>query len=190
MTVGEQSTNADGGTPAPRSGVGRRVLSADFVLSAVLLVIFAAAFLGARAWPFDAKIFPMMVSGVGIVLVLLKMALALRPPRAAAAPVAHTVAGVELTDEDDEADEALEYIFETATRSDWLRVLAWAGGFFLAFFLVGAVPSILVFTLLYLRFEARSSWIVAAVYAAVLGGTLYAAQELLQILLPAGILLS
>ncbi|RZU31003.1 hypothetical protein [Blastococcus saxobsidens] len=166
------------------------MVSADFLMAGVLLVIFAAAFIGAQQWPFDAKIFPMIVSGVGMTLALVKMVLALRPPRAPAATTGHALAGVELTDEDDEADEALEYVFETASRVDWLRVLAWAGGFFVAFFLVGAIPSVLAFTVLYLLFEARTSWIVAVGYALVLGGTLFAAQELLDILLPGGVLLS
>jgi hypothetical protein len=152
--------------------------------------VFAAAFLGAREWPFDARIFPMIVSGVGIVLALLKMGLSLRPARPDIAPSAHTVAGVELTDEDEEADQELEYVFQRASRADWARVLSWAAAFFLGMFLVGAIPTILVFTMLYLRLEARSSWLVSVVYAALLAGLLYAAQEALHILLPSGVLLS
>lgn len=190
MTAHQPPANVDGEPTGHKDGVLGRVVSADFIISAVLLLVFAAAFIAAQAWPFDAKIFPLIVSGLGMALALLKMVLALRPTRATAAPVAHTVAGVELTDEDDESDEALEYIFESATRADWIRVLGWAGGFFLAFFLVGAIPAILVFTVLYLRFEARTSWLVAVVYALVVSGLLYAVQELLNILLPSGILLS
>ncbi|MCZ2813950.1 tripartite tricarboxylate transporter TctB family protein [Modestobacter sp. VKM Ac-2979] len=188
MTAKQRPANVDGGQTVQKGGVLSRAVSADFILSAVLLCVFAAAFVGATNWSFDAKIFPMIVSGVGMVLTLLKMALALRPPSAAAGSAAHTVSGVELTDEDDEADEALEYVFETASRTDWLRVLGWAGGFFLAFFLVGAIPSILVFTVLYLFFEARATWLVLVVYALVLSGILYGVQEFLNVLLPDGIL--
>jgi hypothetical protein len=175
---------------AQRPSLLRRLGSGDFVVSAVLLVVFAAAFLGAREWSFDAKIFPMIVSGVGMVLALLKMGLSLRPARPEIAPSAPTVAGVELTDEDEEADQELEYVFQRASRADWVRVLSWTAAFFLSMFLVGAIPTILVFTVLYLRFEARASWLVAVVYAALLAGLLYAAQEALHILLPGGVLFS
>jgi hypothetical protein len=189
MTSEQPPATTGTATTTEKAGVLRRLVSGDFILSTVLLVVFVAAFLGAREWPFDAKIFPMIVSGVGIALALLKMGLTLRPPRATDTPVAaNTVAGVELTDEDEEADQELEYVFERATRMDWVRVLSWAAAFFLGLFLVGAIPTILVFTVLYLKFEAQSSWLVSVVYAGLLGGLLYAAQELLNILLPSGVL--
>jgi hypothetical protein len=188
MTSEQHPATPGTATTAPRPGLLRRLGSGDFILSAVLFVVFAAAFLGAREWPFDAKIFPMIVSGVGMALALLKMGLSLRPARAEIAQAAHTVAGVELTDEDEEADQELEYVFQRATRADWVRALSWAAAFFLGLFLVGAIPTILVFTVLYLRFEARTSWLVSVVYAALLGGVLYAAQEALDILLPSGVL--
>jgi hypothetical protein len=188
--MSSEQHQATGGTAtsAERPSLLRRLRSGDFIISTVLLVVFVAAFLGAREWPFDAKVFPMIVSGIGIALALLKMGLSLRPARAEVAPTAHTVAGVELTDEDAEADQELEYVFQRASRMDWVRALSWAGAFFLGLFLVGAIPTILVFTVLYLRFEARTSWVVSVVYAAVLGGLLFAAQELLHILLPSGVL--
>ena len=186
----EQHPAATGSPTAERTTVLRRLVSGDFVLSTTLLVVFAAAFLGAREWPLDAKIFPMIVSGVGMGLALLKMGLSLRPPRSTAAPTANRVGGVELTDEDEEADQELEYVFQRASRKDWLRALSWAAAFFLGLFLVGAIPTILVFGVLYLRFEARTTWLISIVYAALLGGVLFAVQELLDIILPSGVLLS
>jgi hypothetical protein len=188
MTVEQQPSNAEGVPAVRKHSVLSRVASADFVIAMTLLIIFACAFAGARQWPFDAKLFPMMVAGVGMVLAAVRMVLTLRPPRPTVTTVGPMVAGIELKDEDEDSDEALEYIFETASRADWLRVLSWAAGFFLAFFLVGAIPSILVFTVLYLLFEARTTWLVSAVYALLLSGMLYAARELLHILLPGGIL--
>ena len=190
MSAKGQPTNASSATPASPGSRRSRLLRGDFLLSAALLVVFVAAFLGARSWPFDAKIFPTIVSGVGVVLVLLKMVLMFRQPRVTAAPAAHSVGGVELTDEDEEADEALEYIFETASRADWARALGWGGGFFLAFLLVGAIPTVLAFTVLYLLIEARTTWLVSVLYALVLGGVLYGVQEFLAIRLPGGILFS
>lgn len=189
MTADEQTATAEPGTTA-KTTLLHRARNADFVLSVVLFGVFASAFVGAQDWPFDAKIFPMIISGIGMVLALGKMAVTLRPPRVKVAPTVHRVAGVELKDEDEDADEELEYVFERATRTDWVRVLSWAGGFFLAFFLVGAIPTILVFTVVYLLFEARTTWLISIIYALVLGGTLLAAQELLHILLPGGVLFS
>jgi hypothetical protein len=190
MTSEEHPAPTAGTRTAEKRTVLQRLGSGDFVLAAVSLVVFAAAFLGAREWPFDAKIFPMIVSGVGMGLALLKMGVTLRPPRSTVAPTAHKVAGVELTDEDEESDQELEYVFQRASRQDWLRALSWAAAFFLGFFLVGAILTIPVFTVLYLRVEARTTWLISVVYAALLAGMLFAAQELLDILLPGGVLLS
>jgi hypothetical protein len=187
MTAQQQPPGTTPGTAGQESSLLRRIRSGDFVISTVLLVVFAATFLGAQDWPYDAKIFPILISSVGMALALLKMALSLRPPRTPAT-AGRRLGDVELTDEDDEEDEALEYIFETASRTDWVRVLSWAGGFFLVFFLIGAIPAILAFTVLYLLFEARTTLWIAVAYAAALGGLLYAAREILNILLPAGIL--
>lgn len=190
MTEEGRPTSAEGATAVRRTGALRRMGSADFLIPAALLVIFAAAYVAAQKWSFDAKVFPMIVSGVGMALALLRMAVTLRPPRPAVTRSGHAVGGVELKDEDEDSDEALEYVFETASRADWLRVLGWVAGFFLAFYLVGAIPAILAFTVLYLIFEARTTWLMAVLYALALAGTLYAAQELLQILLPRGVLFS
>jgi Tripartite tricarboxylate transporter TctB family len=190
MTAHPDATGAGTRTAVERTTLLQRARSGDFILAVILLVVFVAAFVGAQEWAFDAKIFPMIVSGVGVVLALLKMALTLRPPRAPVEATGPRVAGVELKDEDEDADQELEYVFQRASRMDWVRALSWAAAFFLGLFLVGAIPTILVFTVLYLRFEARSTWVVSVVYALLLGGMLYAAQEVLHILLPGGILFS
>jgi hypothetical protein len=175
--------------PADR-GLLRRLVSADFLIAAFLLVLFIAAYLATREWPQDAKLFPIMVSTAGMALAALKMVLALLPRRSAAVPPGRhrTVGDVELTDDEDEADHELEYIFERASRRDWIRVLLWASAFFVALLLVGAIASILVFTFLYLLREASASVLVAGVYAAVLSGLLYAANTVINISLPPGIL--
>ncbi len=190
MSSDVSRSGADEVAAGEQRSVLRRLLSADLLISSVLLAVFVAAFVGAQDWPFESRMFPVMVTSAGAVLALLKMALSLRAPRSAAPAGHRQLGGVELTDEDEEDDQALEYVFERATRAEWLRVLAWLAGFFLALLLVGATATILVFTVLYLLVEARTTVVIAVVYAALLGGALYAARELLNIALPPGILLS
>jgi hypothetical protein len=165
----------------------QRLRSADFLISLFLLILFAAAFLAARDWPADSRLFPEMVTVTGMVLAVVKMVSALRPRPPVQAETRTRAGGVELTDEDDEADEALEYVFARASRRDWLRVLAWAAAFFLGLRIVGTVPTVLVFTVLYLLREARTTLLVAVVYAVLLAGLLYGATEALDIVLPRGI---
>jgi hypothetical protein len=176
----------EAGTPPPGRRLLRRLLGADFLIALVLFVVFLAAFLGARAWPEDSRLFPDMVSVVGMALAVLKMVHALRPP-AMKVDAGTRGGGVQLTDEDEE-EEALEYVFSSASRRDWLGVLTWAAAFFAGLQIVGTVPTVLVFTVLYLLREARTSIVVAVVYAALLAGLLFGATELLGIGLPRGIL--
>ena len=171
-------------------GVLRRLLTPDFIISSVLLVVFVAGLLASRNWPADSRLFPLMVTTFGIALALLRMGLSLRRAAPAVSAERRVVGDVELTDEDDEADQALEYVFERASRRDWTRALGSVAAFFLGLLLVGIIPTILVFTVLYLLIEARTSIVVAVVYAVVLGGALYAASEILNISLPPGLLLA
>ncbi len=189
MTADRQAANAQTGA-APERTLLQRFASAHFLISIALLAVFVAAFIGAQEWPTNSKMFPIMVTSVGAALALLNVVLSLRAPRQHAASAGRQLAGVTLTDEDDDEDEALEYVFARASRADWVRSLAWAGAFFVALLLIGAVPTIIGFTVLYLRLEARTSVLVAVLYAAVLGGLLFAAQELLDIILPPGLLFS
>lgn len=165
----------------------RRVLSAELVISLVLLGVFIAVYLAAQEWPTRTKLFPVIVAVAGGSLARRNVVLSLLPRRRRTA-AALRIANIEITDEDEEEDQALEYVFETATRGEWIRVLAWVAGFFLALYFFGAVATIPVFTLLYLLVEARASWIVSVAYAAILGGLIYAAREALNISLPVGYL--
>jgi hypothetical protein len=186
-SVAQPGISGEAGTPSPRRGVPRRLLGADFLIALFLFVVFLAGFVAARDWPADSRLFPDMVTVAGMALAVLKMALALRPP-AMKVDAGTRVGDVQLTDEDDEEEEALEYVFSSASRRDWLGVLTWAAAFFAGLQIVGTVPTVLVFTVLYLLREARTSIVVAVVYAALLAGLLFGATELLGIGLPRGIL--
>jgi hypothetical protein len=61
----------------------------ELVISAVLLVYFAFGYLAAEGWPFRAALFPQIISAVGLVLTVLKLAgLTMRTIRGVPAPVA------------------------------------------------------------------------------------------------------
>lgn len=166
----------------------RRARSADVLISVVLLAVFTAVFIGAQEWPFRTRLFPLLVAAGGIAMSALNILVVLFRPQHKAAPV-HKVAGVELKDEDEEEDEALEYVFESASKSDWARVLAWVAAFFVLLYLVGALFTVPAFALAYLLVEARTTVLVSVVYAALLGALLFAGRELLQMSLPSGALL-
>jgi hypothetical protein len=167
----------------------RRRIGANLVISVVLLAVFIAVYVGAQEWPFRTRLFPVMVSVAGATLALVNILLVLFGP-SGEAQAAHRIADVEIKDEDDEEDEALEYVFESASRREWFRVLSWVTAFFLGLYLLGAIVTIPVFTLLYLLLEARTTILVSAVYAGLLGGVVYGGREFLNITLPAGLLFS
>jgi hypothetical protein len=166
----------------------RRAKNADFIISTVLLLVFVTAFLQAQEWPLRTKMFPVMVTSVGILLALWKMLVTLLPPKAEVSTAHYKVVDVELQDEDDETEQALEYVFESASRGEWVRALAWVGGFFIGLWLVGAVPAVLAFGISYLLVEARTKLLVAVTYPGILAGMLYATQQFLNISMPPGIL--
>jgi hypothetical protein len=182
------TADSEGGA-AKADSLLRRARSADVLISVVLLVVFAAVFVGAQEWPFRTRLFPLLVAGGGMAMSVLNILVALFRSRRTAA-TAHSIAGVELKDEDDEEDEALEYVFESASRSDWARVLAWVGAFFVLLYLVGALFTVAAFALVYLLVEARTTVLVSVVYAAALAALLFAGRELLHMSLPAGALLA
>lgn len=143
----------------------RRVPLADLLLTVGLLAIFAVAFLTARAWSFETGVFPRMITALGVVLALLHLAvLVMRRP----APDLHAHgedAEIEAVD--------VEYVFERAGTRLWLRNLGWIAGFFLLLYLAGIFVAAPVFTVAYLRLEARASWLLSVVYAVVVGAMLY-----------------
>jgi hypothetical protein len=171
-----------------RPGLLARLASADIVISSVLLAIFVAAYLGARDWPFAARLFPTMVSIAGMAFALLKIGTALlRPAKVRTDLIGPPAGDADAPDEED--DEALEYVFARASRRDWTRALGWVTGFFTSLVLIGALVTIPAFTVVYLLREAQTTLRAALVYAVVLGGILFVADNTLNMALPPGLLL-
>jgi Tripartite tricarboxylate transporter TctB family len=171
------SSSASGRSP---DGMVGRVRRGDAVVATALLLVFAGACALSLAWPFRTALFPRLVSATGALLAVAELAaLAIRARRVAA------------TDQpaiDDKAEGSAEYVFASAGRRAWSAALAWIGGFFVALWLLGTVPTVPLFTLLYLRIAGRASWLAAAIYAAVAGVIVAVVfGRLLSIPMPSGV---
>jgi hypothetical protein len=179
-TEGKRMTSSRGGL--------RRLLDADVIFSAVLFGIFLFAYLQAQDWPFRTRLFPTLVSTAGMALALLKIGTALFRRRRETIRHEHRIGDVELSDEDEEADQELEYVFARSSRAEWSAALGWVVVFFVGLYFVGAILTVLAFTVVYLLFVAKSRWWVAGAYALLLAVALYGMQSVLGVSLPPGVL--
>lgn len=171
--------SASSSTPQA-SPPARRVPIADLVLTAGLLGVFVLAFVTALGWSFNTGVFPLLVTGLGVVLALLHLlVLLVRRPVEDRTPHG----------EDDEIEAMdVEYAFEHAGRAMWTRTLGWVSGFFVLLYVAGIFVAAPVFTIAYLRFSARASWLLSVVYAVVVGLVLYVAfVVLLDVPTPPGL---
>lgn len=155
-----------------RGGIIRRAALADVVAGVLLSLVFAAALVPALGWTGKAAIFPLAVAGVGGLLALgfVVRALVLSP--------SHEGGGVQLGnlgDDDEDSDDEFEYAFATACPEEWRIALGFFLGFFIALYLLGLYLTAPLFTLVYLRREAKVSWGFAVGYSVILGVVLYLA---------------
>jgi hypothetical protein len=143
----------------------RRLPLADIVLTLGLLGVFVAALVTASAWPFATGLFPRMVTVLGVVLAVLNLGTLL---------LRRTIPDTHPHGEDSDIEAVdVEYVFEHAGLGLWARNLGWLGGFFLLMFLTGIFVAAPAFTVLYLRFSARVSWLFSVGYAVAVGILLY-----------------
>jgi hypothetical protein len=171
--------NALGGQPSTSVMIER----GDVVIAVVLVVTFTAAFITAWQWEAIAAYFPLTATGLGIVLcsIFLARCIVLLRKRNSSVP---------LRTDDASYDQAgsEHAFFASVGLSDWLISLAFFAAFFVALYVLGLYPTAIVFTVVYLRFQAKSSWLFSIVYAAVLTGALYALFEMaLKLPVPAGL---
>jgi Tripartite tricarboxylate transporter TctB family len=154
---------------------------ADVVVTVLLLALFAGAFLVAGQWSFRAALFPHLVTAAGVVLTALHLVQALlRFRRPAPSPVP-----------DDANPDDVEYVFRTAGPLRWAFALGWVAAFFVLLYLAGLYVTAPVFSLLYLRYAAKRTWIFSAIYAIVIAVVLYVAFELaLGVPTPSGLLVN
>ncbi|MBD0423647.1 tripartite tricarboxylate transporter TctB family protein [Streptomyces sp. NPDC052309] len=195
--TGEESDAAEEitGPGAPRRRGGAR--SADFVIAVALLVIFTAAFVTALQWQAIAGLFPLIATGTGIALSAAFAVSSLlsrererpsEPGPASTGPAAGQNAEDAEGTEDDQAD-ADHLFFASLGRQDWTVSLAYFAAFFSGLYVFGLYVASVVFTVVYLRFQARSSWLFSAVYAVVLAAAVYALFGMaLELPVPEGLL--
>jgi hypothetical protein len=169
-----------------------RARVADVAISLALLVVFVAAYLAARDWPFKARLFPDMITIAGMALSAIKLVssgLQLHRQRRGSGLATPAPRRDEDEDEDeDEGDASLEYVFAEASPREWARALAWITGFFVALYALGVFITVPAFAFAYLRFAGRIGWLGAGIYAAVAGGVIWLVfDHLLFVPMPAGI---
>jgi putative tricarboxylic transport membrane protein len=142
----------------------------------------------ARAWPFRTSVFPLLTGAILVVLSLVALGMASRrgrtreaqPPSAAEEAREQSGLGEEIPD-----------AFATASREEWRYAVGWMAGFFLLFWLCGALVTVPLFAVAYLTMVSRKSFMMAGIYALASWVFIYGLfVALLHIPLPAGVLLT
>jgi TctA family transporter len=156
----------------------------DVLITLFLFALAVVVVIQARAWPFRTGVFPLAAGSLLCGLCLLQLLLTAfgrsRQP-AAARPVhedAAQAADIEPVD-----------VFATASRKEWLAAVAWMAAFFTMLWLLGALVTVPLFALLYLRVASRETAGVASAYALAAWLFVYGLfDRLLHLPLPSGAL--
>jgi Tripartite tricarboxylate transporter TctB family len=139
---------------------------ADVVLTVLLLGLFGWAFLETAQWSTRAALFPRIVTATAVALTALHLVQALLRLRRPAVT------------QDEANPDDVEYVFRTAGVQRWASALGWVAAFFVLLYVTGLYVTAPVFSLLYLRFVGKRTWIFSAIYAIVIAVVLYVAFEL------------
>lgn len=196
MTTGESTDltapSAPTDAPAPHRRPSTEAI-ADVVLTVLLLALFGGGYLAAGQWSFQAGLFPHIVTGAGFVIAVLHLARALLRLRPSAVVAAASGARPRTHggDEDEEINEdEAAYLFQTAGPRRWAAALGWVAAFFVLLYVAGLYLTAPIFSLFYLRFVGRRTWLFSAIYAVVLGVVLYLAFDVaLDVPTPPGLFL-
>ena len=171
--------------PAPR-------IPADLPITIGFLLVAASVLYQAGLWPFRTAVFPLATGCVLGICALAKLVADARsrvgqpvaPIPAAATPAS---AGEQQADESEDADPP--DVFATASPHEWLTAIGWMAAFFLLLWLVGALVAVPLFAVAYLIAAARSTFVLAGVYAFASWLFIYGLfDRALRIPLPAGVL--
>ncbi len=143
---------------------------ADLLLTLGLAALFAWALWASLSWPFEAAVFPRIVTSVGLALAMLHLlVLALQKLR----PPVDSVPQTRSADDDAMEMQELEYEFAHAGKRAWLVSLSWIAGFFVAVYVVGLFIAATIFALCYLRLSGKRSWWMSVTYALITALVLY-----------------
>ena len=173
----------------------------SMIISVVLAVVFVAALVNALQWQTIAGLFPLTVTGIGTVLSLAFLVQCLTRRREEG-PTAETGAGAPIDEPTSEAGhgvveqveeaedlDSVHAFFASLGRRDWLVTLGCFAAFFVVLYLTGLYVAAALFTIAYLRYQARTSWKLAIVYAVVLAAAMYGLfGAALQLPVPEGLL--
>ncbi|SLN57175.1 tripartite tricarboxylate transporter TctB family protein [Roseisalinus antarcticus] len=168
---------------------GRVDAYAEWIITLAVLGIMSTAFLAARSWPPDAAMFPMVLSGLAIGLLILKLVFMVM---AALVPPPATTEETPAADEADgggDLDEPPPGAFATANGRAWGEALLCLVIFFTVLSLFGIVVTLVVFGIGYLKIVGHRSLIFGVIYVGVLMGAVHLLfVQLLSLPLPEGIL--
>ena len=133
--------------------------TAEFILAIGIMALAAWAAISAYAWPLKAALFPLVISIPLFLLATVELAwLLLASPKHV-----HT--------KDFQPPQA--DVSPSVARPRILRMVAWIAGFFVALVLLGFPIAVALFVFLYLKLEARESWLYAALFTAVVWSAFY-----------------
>lgn len=152
----------------------------DVSITVALLLIFVAAFITARQWEAIAALFPQVATGIGAVLSAIFLGRALFFPRSGAetsiqqgATFDPLAAAAEAEEQGSDQSESERAFFASLSLRDWAISLAFFGAFFVSLYVLGLYITSVLFTVTYLKLQAKSSWLFSVIYAVVLTAALY-----------------
>lgn len=175
----------------------------EWIVTVALLFVMGAAYGVAQSWPARSALFPELLTGLALLLLVLKLgqlvyqAVAARRAAMPVIPLSQMQStheadpGVVIKgDDEDEADEEeLHEIFSSAGSRGWAAVIGWVALLFGGVYLLGLFIILPVFTILYLRVVAKAPIVAAIVYAVFAGGGIYLLfVEFLHLPVPEGVL--
>ncbi len=148
-----------------RIAFGRRdrLATGENVFTWIVILVFAAAFASSLAWPLGARLVPDTVAIGGIAFALLHFAgnfTKLAPVAGAPPPPP-----AKKTAQDESAVDLLSGLGMGTILQRALVFLAWCLFYLGATWLIGLLPAMLVFLILYMRFQGHESWRVTLMVA-------------------------
>ena len=148
---------------------------AEIAFSLMMVLVFAFAVYEARGWRIYARLLPWVLGFPMLALALAQLALDIRKRRLKSGDRAGEEAGAEIP--------------APVVRQRTLSIMAWLIGLFLAIWLLGFMPSILLFTFLYLKIESGEGWWFAILLSAATWGFMFGLfQWALSLPFPPGLL--
>jgi Tripartite tricarboxylate transporter TctB family len=149
--------------------------NASLALSVLIMIVSGYGVVAATAWPWKAALFPLVI---GIPLFCL-----------AATEALWTLFGSAPAEAGEAKDFQLSIGTDTARRT--LVASGWILAFFAAIVLLGFPIAVPLFVILYLKLQARESWLLSIVMTAAIWGVFYGLFDLiLHLPFPAGWLLA